>query len=93
MLTLAMMMMMEMYATYLLMERTTIWFRGWTNLLRGRHLLDAPEDRGPGPLLQWAREGLHGQEDGSNQVPAGGYHHLGLPGVSGDCSSPEEDDC
>ena len=78
MLTLAMMMMMEMYATYLLMERTTIWFRGWTNLLRGRHLLDAPEDRGPGPLLQWAGGGLHGGADGSKQVLTGGDQGISL---------------
>ena len=79
MLTLAMMMRMEMLcATYLLMERTTIWFRGWTNLLRGRHLLDAPEDRGPGPLLQWAGGGLHGGADGSKQVLTGGDQRISL---------------
>ena len=73
MLTLAMMMRMEMYATYLLMERTTIGFRGWTNLLGRGALLDAPEDRGPGPLLQWAGGGLHGgAENGSKQVLTGG---------------------
>ena len=62
-----------MYATYLLMERTTIGFRGWTNLLGRGALLDAPEDRGPGPLLQWAGGGLHGgAENGSKQVLSGG---------------------
>ena len=79
MLTLAMMMMMEMYATYLLMERTTIGFRGWTNLLGRGALLDAPEDRGPGPLLQWAGGGLHGgAENGSKQVLSGGDQGVSL---------------
>ena len=79
MLTLAMMMRMEMLcATYLLMERTTIGFRGWTNLLGRGALLDAPEDRGPGPLLQWAGGGLHGGADGSKQVLTGGDQGISL---------------
>ena len=79
MLTLAMMMRMEMLcATYLLMERTTIGFRGWTNLLGRGALLDAPEDRGPGPLLQWAGGGLHGGADGSKQVLTGGDQRISL---------------
>ena len=65
-------------ATYLLMERTTIGFRGWTNLLGRGALLDAPEDRGPGPLLQWAGGGLHGGADGSKQVLTGGDQGISL---------------
>ena len=50
------------------MEWTTIGFRGRTNLLGVLHPVDAPEDRGPGPLLQWTGGGLHGWADGSKEV-------------------------
>ena len=35
---------------------------------------DVPEDPGAGPILQWVEGGLHGQGDGSKQVPPGGVH-------------------
>ena len=35
---------------------------------------DAPEDLGAGPVPQWVEGGLHGQGDGSKQVPQGGVY-------------------
>ena len=35
---------------------------------------DAPEDLGAGPVPQWVEGGLHGQGDGSKQVPQGGAY-------------------
>ena len=36
----------------------------------------APEDLGAGLLLQWVEGGLHGQGEGSRQVPPGGARHV-----------------
>ena len=36
----------------------------------------APEDLGAGLLLQWVEGGLHGQGEGSKQVPPGGARHV-----------------
>ena len=37
---------------------------------------DAPEDHGAGPVPQWVEGGLHGQGEGSRQVPPGGARHV-----------------
>ena len=39
-------------------------------------ILYAPEDLGAGLLLQWVEGGLHGQGEGSKQVPPGGARHV-----------------